>query len=484
MSISSALSSALSGLTAASRSVEIVSANVANAMTEGYARREIHLASQAVGGDGAGVRVVGITRAVNERALADQREANANSANAETKADAWMRIENAIGFPTEPGSLSDRIDQFESSLIAASSRPEETLRLEEVVAAASSIVDGLKGASDDIQQLRMDADSNIASMVTETNAMLEQVQTLNWQIFRAGNDGQDVLSLMDERQRIVDSLSEIIPVRQVARDGNQVALFTPGGATLVDGPASEISFTALTTITADMTIDNGLLSGLEINGNPVSFNSSFGSIEGGLLSAAFDVRDKIAVEAQAGLDALARDLIVRFQDSAIDPSILPGDPGLFTESGSAFTYVDATSETGLSSRISVNSDVLSEPWRIRDGVGAAAAGEVGDSTLLTAMADRLGEAMSPASGVSAGLSRTFSGLASDLLSSFDASFRFQEDAQSFHAARADAISYEISLDGVDTDSEMQKLLLIEQVYAANARVIQTVDQLIQRLMEI
>ena len=40
------------------------------------------------------------------------------------------------------------------------------------------------------------------------------------------------------------------------------------------------------------------------------------------------------------------------------------------------------------------------------------------------------------------------------------------------------------LNGVDTDQEMQKLLLIEQSYAANARVIQVVDDMMRRLMEI
>jgi flagellar hook-associated protein 1 len=36
--------------------------------------------------------------------------------------------------------------------------------------------------------------------------------------------------------------------------------------------------------------------------------------------------------------------------------------------------------------------------------------------------------------------------------------------------------------GVDTDQEMQKLLIIEQAYSANAKVVQTMDELIQILM--
>ena len=57
MSISATLANALTGLTAASRSAQIVSTNVANVMTDGYARREIDLSPRSVGGIGAGVQI-------------------------------------------------------------------------------------------------------------------------------------------------------------------------------------------------------------------------------------------------------------------------------------------------------------------------------------------------------------------------------------------------------------------------------------------
>ena len=38
--------------------------------------------------------------------------------------------------------------------------------------------------------------------------------------------------------------------------------------------------------------------------------------------------------------------------------------------------------------------------------------------------------------------------------------------------------------GIDTDRELQALLLVEQHYGANARVVQAVDGMLQRLMEI
>ena len=65
MSISGTLSSALSGLTAASKAAEIVSSNIANATTPGYGRRTLQTTSRVVGTSGQGVLITGVSREVN-----------------------------------------------------------------------------------------------------------------------------------------------------------------------------------------------------------------------------------------------------------------------------------------------------------------------------------------------------------------------------------------------------------------------------------
>ncbi|MFQ5439730.1 MAG: flagellar basal body rod C-terminal domain-containing protein, partial [Paracoccaceae bacterium] len=59
-----------------------------------------------------------------------------------------------------------------------------------------------------------------------------------------------------------------------------------------------------------------------------------------------------------------------------------------------------------------------------------------------------------------------------------------EQAESFSRARFQELRTIEAASGVDTDQEMQKLLLIEQAYAANSRVVSTIDQMLQTLMEI
>ena len=99
MSLSASLNNALSGLTATSRRAEVVSTNVANALTDGYGRREVEVVARSLGGIGAGVQVVGVTRQVNTAILGDRRLADAEAGNTGARADFLSRIEAQIGTP-------------------------------------------------------------------------------------------------------------------------------------------------------------------------------------------------------------------------------------------------------------------------------------------------------------------------------------------------------------------------------------------------
>ncbi|MFY9466608.1 MAG: flagellar basal body rod C-terminal domain-containing protein, partial [Lentibacter algarum] len=57
-----------------------------------------------------------------------------------------------------------------------------------------------------------------------------------------------------------------------------------------------------------------------------------------------------------------------------------------------------------------------------------------------------------------------------------------EQKLTFASVRATEAEQFLMADGVDTDRELQRLMLIEQAYAANARVLQTVDDMMNALM--
>lgn len=485
MSISGSLSNAFSGLSAASRGAEIVSQNLANVMTDGYGRRELLLSTQTLGGAGAGVRVEGVARIVDQTVLSDRRLADASFSRDSQLGNFYSRIETSIGMPGEPGSLTTRIAELESALTAAASRPDSQVRLETVLDKATALTQGIQSISQSIQNERMSADAQIATEVGQLNTALERIVELNRDIRVESASGRDATVFMDERQKMVDLVSSIVPVREVPRDHGQIALFTTGGAILLDGLAAEVEFNPTVTITPDMTQASGALSGLTLRGLPVDASAKGGIMGGGSLGALFTVRDTLATGAQEQLDAVARDLIERFEAPGTDPTRAPGAPGLFTDAGAAFS---ATDEIGLSARISINA--LADPnqggavWRLRDGLGAATPGPNGQAAGLNALSAALTSLKAPASGGFVGGGRTAAGLSSGFLSQIGTEKQANETAQAYSMARRDALKAKEHAGGVDTDQELQHLLMIEQAYSANARLVSAAEEMLDQLMRI
>ncbi len=485
MSISGSLYNALSGLTAASRAAELVSSNVANAMTDGYGTRSLELSSRTVGLGGYGVHVDGVVRNVDEGLIEDRRLAEAEVGYGDTKSAFFTDLEQILGTPDQPSSLAGRLARFEGSLIEASAHPDSEARLGNVLYAAQGVVQHLNASSDAIQTARMEADRNIAGQVQKLNTGLKTIENINTSIQESLARGKDPSALMDLRQQNIDALSSIIPLRQVPREHGKVALFTPGGAIVLDGRAATFGFSQTNFIVPEMSVATNALSGLTINGNAVVTSGTRGPISGGSLAASFEIRDESAVLAQTQLDAFARDLVERFQDPALDTTRSPGAAGLFTDSGAVFAPAN---EIALSARLRVN--VRVDPtqggaiWRFRDGLGASTPGDVGNGSLLADLTSALTDNRPAVSGGFSGAARSASGLAAEYLSLVGASRRNSETSLSFASAKNQTLKLMELETGVDTDAEMQKLLQIEQAYAANAKVMSTSDEMLQLLMNL
>ena len=485
MSITGTLSTALSGLTTAARAAEVVSSNIANAMTEGYGRRELQTVSRASGSAWQGVRVTGVSRYSDPILLGDRRMAAAGSGARDTAASFLKRLEGVLGTPDSATSLGGRIAAFDTALIEAGSRPESEARLSRVAETARTLAAHLASAGTDIQAARAQADDRIESEVGQMNTALARIADLNGQIRTSFGTGRDASALVDQRQQLIDGISGIIPLREVPRGNGQIALFTTGGAVLLDGAPAELGFAPVGVIVAGMTQASGALSGLTINGRAVSTAAEGSLISGGSLAGHFAVRDDLAPQAQTRLDAVARDLIDRFADPGVDTTRAPGAPGLFTDAGLAFLPAN---ETGLAQRLQLNAAV--DPtmggalWRLRDGLGATAPGPAGDARLLKDLQSALTAPRNPASGGFMAGARSHATLAADMLSGAAQARLTAEGEASFAAARLDTL-HQMELEGgVDTDQEMQSLLLIEQAYAANAKVMATVNDMIQTLLGI
>lgn len=484
MSLTGALYNAFSGLTANARGASLVASNIANATTEGYGRRSLELTPSSVGTSG-GVEIHGVLRRSDPAVIADRRQADAGLGYSSDLQTFTSSLEDTVGATDVPGSLANRVGAFENALIVAAANPSSAQRLESVARSGQELAGTFNAISAEIQASREAADRSIGLQVRDLNDTLNRVDELNQEIVRAKARKGDTAALLDERQRIIDGVSDMVPLRMVERDNGEVSLFTMGGTILLDGGLrSEIGFTPTSVISPDKTQAGGGLSGLTINGKPIRTDGT-GLFAGGTIAAQFEIRDQIAVTRQAELDGLARELAERLGPGGPDTTLAPTDPGLFTDmSGVAF---DPLNETGFAQRISLNT--LVEPggggtWRLRDGLGAAMQGEVGDADLLNAMSGALGSVQAPASVALDPTARSFTNLVASFVSNV-AGDRVQRDSErSFQAANHLALREMELANGVDTDQELQRLMQIEQHYAANAQVMSVVDELMERLLSI
>lgn len=464
MSLTNSLAAAMSGLSAASKAAELVATNLANQQTPGFGQRDLVLAAQRSGG----VRMVSVHRHADPVLVGDRRTAHAATSAAESRKAFLDQLEGWLGLPGDPGALSSRLARFETALLAAAGTPDSTARLAETLDAAEFLATGLRDLSGKVQGARGSADRVITENVATLNRTLGQIDGLNDSIHRMTVLGQDFSALADQRQALIDTLAPIVPLREIPRAGNRVALYTAGGLALVEDRATVFGFQPSSVVSTE----GPQLAGLTANGRPVPVP---GPVDGGGLAQALTVRDRLAPAAQRQLDSLAASLIERLE--AADTSRATGTPGLFTDGEGR---ADPATLTGLAARIAVNERV--DParggalWRLRDGLGTVAPGDPQESALLGALAASL-RRVDPAPD-------TPERLVADLLSTTSTA-RLAADAElAFTSARMTALTQAEADAGVDTDAQMSRLLLIERAYGANARVIQTVDRMLATLMEI
>ena len=482
MSLSSAISAAKSGLQASSLRADIAASNVANAATPGYVRRSVTLSESMLGGQSNVVTAIGVSRPQDVAVKAARRELTSDVSQANVLASTWQSISSRIGDTANGNGLFRTFSDFETALSRSVATPESSSSASALLTAARNITSELKSLSGIVSTQRAEADGEIAEGVSAVNSALKQVETLNNRLAGANRNSPEAAALLDERQRILDAIAEYIPVQAIERDYGKIDIMTPEGVFLLAGNARTIEFTPTPAFGASQTLASGDLSGISVDGVDITPGaSSFGAVSSGMFGALFTLRDQELTDLSDQLDTIASDLINRLSDDAIDPTKTPGDPGLFVDT-------DPGGGAGLAGRISINAAVDPQQggaaWRLRDGLEATTPGNAGNQSILKGLFDAFTAVQSVStSGFQGGYSST--GMVAQIASlAGQARVSHETALSSSQAQYVILLEAERSATGVDLDSQMQDLLLIEQAYAANARVIEVAGKMINSLLDI
>jgi flagellar hook-associated protein 1 FlgK len=319
MSLTQALTSALSGLQVNQASIAMVAANVANADTPGYTRKIVNQVSTG-GSTSIGVRVSDIQREIDLYIQRQLRVENAGASYADTRARMYSQLQEIYGQPGSDTALESVYNSFTSALQVLSTSPDDPGARTAVVNSAQLLTQQLNQLSTSIQGQRANAELAIADAVNRANEAMTQIASLNQQIAGSTPGDSATAALMDQRDSYIDQLSQLMDINVLQGDHNQVTIFTSSGTQLVGNQAAQLSFDAVGTMTpASQWSANPSLRGVGTimlippAGTPVDLIQNR-AIRSGTIAAYLQMRDQDLVQAQNQLDALAAGMAQALSD--------------------------------------------------------------------------------------------------------------------------------------------------------------------------
>jgi len=487
MSLSSALSTAQSIFNNSGTQSSVVAKNIANAQNPDYVRRS---AVVVTGGNGA--MIGDIARAQNAPLLRQTIESTSVASGQRTLLNGLESIKNLMGGNDNELSPAKLIAAFRDNLDAFASKANDTGLGMAVISSAQDLASGLNTAADELQQIRKEADDQIKQDVDELNSLLSKLESANIKVKNATASGVDANDALDERDGIVKKISEIIGVTSHIRENNDLVLYTSDGTTLFETVPRKVTFQPTAAFDASTTGN-----GVYIDGVPLKAGETANTTAKGSLQSLLQLRDTVAPTFQSQLDEIARGLITAFAETGPDGTLAPMT-GLFTYkdgAGVQQTAVPTASATvpGLASRIFVNPVLVpptGTPDKLRDGGinGAAYIVNTGGSSY----GDLLDKYNENLEGPMAFDPDTEIADAPDLMSYASDSMGWLEQLRSTATSADETKTAMLSrtLDayssstGVSLDEELSLLLDIEQSYKAGTKLMSTVDEMMQALLDI
>lgn len=326
MSIAQALNTSLSGLRATQAGLSLIASNVANAQTPGYIRKSLSLGTAAVGDTGNSVRVLAINRELDQYLQRQLRVETAGGAYASQRADFYQRLQQIYGEPGSDSALETVFNNFTSAVQSLVTSPDSAAARSIVLSSAQVLTQSLNGMTADIQALRGDAEAGLADAVATANDAMRKIAAINAQLSGRDQNNASDAALMDQRDAAINQLSELMDIRVVVGDHNQVNVFTNSGIQLVGPNAAQLSFNSQGTVSAftqwdpDPSKSNlGTLSLLSGNGATVDLIANK-AIRSGKIAAFIEMRDNILVQAQNQLDSLAAAMAKALSDETVSGS--------------------------------------------------------------------------------------------------------------------------------------------------------------------
>jgi flagellar hook-associated protein 1 len=482
MSLASALSIALSGLTTSTNLISLASDNISNAQTPGFTQKTVTLQNVQFGSQEGGVQIAGYNRATDQALTTNYNAATSQSSYFGTQSSYMAQVQTILNSSSTNPAISNDISQFAAAWNQYAADPSNPVQQENVISTGRTLANDINLAAVQTGNLNTQVKTDITTGISTLNSQLKKVALINAQIQNATTSGQSqtVTDLQDELDQAVNTISTFTQVSVQPRPNGQIAIYTPSGQPLVDGPyASQYTYNG-TTITNSSSIDE---------------TSAF---TGGSIQAALqfvDTSPAAAGSTVAGVGVIAK---IQSQLSKLVDAFTNSSGTTPSTFATTYTAAYTANTTGVAPTFfTVTNDVSGNPDPTTFSVAASLINGTTNlpstntqtvtapAGLIAAVAASFTSASNyTASGLTAN-SATYAQLGATILSSF------QQTANAVNTQNTAASSlqsqYKTRLSnetGVNLDQELANLTSYQNSYAASAHVMSTINAMYNDLLAV
>lgn len=448
-SLSSSMWIAAEALGADQGALDATSNNIANQNTPGYSR-EIPVLTEAaptVEGNityGNGV-VLEQIQSVRDQVLQIQiSDQNQQQGSAQAQYSALQQVQSLFSDPTT--GIGADTTTFFNSISQLSTSPASIPDRQAVLTAAQTVASDFNSTEQSLDSIQSGLNQSVTQTVTQINTLTQQIAQLNVQVGQLQQLGQDPGTLGDQETQLIQQLSQLTTVNQIQTE-NGLTLTTGNGTPLVVGNQS---FALQTT--------NGPSGMTDVSSQGQDITSS---LQGGQLGGDLQVRDTVIPGLLSQIDTLASQFATSINAAQATGYDLNGNAGqpIFSDTAGA----------GAASNLTVT---MTDPNLIAASSDGTQGSNGNVANLLAVQTQALPSGETPVNAYANLVSQT-GNLTSQAYAELTAS-----------TASLNQLNDQLgAVSGVNLDEETTNLLNYQRAYEAAARVITTVDELTQSVLD-
>ncbi|MCZ0702118.1 flagellar hook-associated protein FlgK [Natronobacillus azotifigens] len=466
--------------------------NISNANTEGYTRQRVNFEqvsslapTRFPGGTkssvGSGVQPGSIQRIRDQFLDVQYRKENSKHSYFDTKATALRQLEGIMNEPTEEG-LAFSLEQFFNSLQDLGVNPDDAGTRAVVSQRGQAVADSFQYIASSLEDVRGDLKNQIDVTTTEMNSIIDQINNVNREIGGIEPHGQVPNDLYDERDRLIDRLSNIADISvsyqkssgqpsPVAEGIATVTLNNVGQeVTLVDGATHSVNHLSIS-YTDENNVEQFTFTdanGTTIEIAPSDFNTN-GNLRGLMeMSGFIDADGEIVGQFNAMRDSLD-EMITAYANAFNEVHTAGVD--LEGEEGIPFFIFDTDDPTGS---IVVNPAIVNNP----NLIAASQNGDSGDGSNANDLADVLNN-QNVGLGNRTSVKSYYQSVIGNMGVAAQEANRMKDNSA---VLRQQVEENRASTSAVSLDEEMTNLIKFQHAYNAAARSMTSVDEMLDQII--